>query len=235
MATGQSLINASLAILNILDLGGSPSPSESNDDLNELNAMWNAWSVDEGLIWGEISVTALMIADQAAYLIGPAAPDFPVDPTPQRIYTAYATTATNRTQLKIVNNQTYREHNDLTASSETPDEFYPDYDTITTSGFITGYLYPVPRVTDPLTLELNVAVPFPVWDLTTPVFLPYAMEDNIQKALAWRLIPRYGNAVAPGIAEVVESIGQKAEQRLIAMNSFNRQKAAPAPMMAAAK
>jgi hypothetical protein len=68
-----------------------------------------------------------------------------------------------------------------------------------------------------------VGVPFTTWALATPYQLPYGFQDAIQYALAWRLIPQFGAAVDPKVAEYVSGLGQKAEQRIRAMNAMNRQ------------
>jgi len=48
--------------------------------------------------------------------------------------------------------------------------------------------------------------------------------------LAMRLIPRFGQIVPQEIAQVVMAVGGKAEQRIRAMNAFDRMQ--PPPTMA---
>ncbi len=55
MPTGQAIINSALTAIGILEQGGTPSVSDSVDALSELNAAWNAWGIDDGLIYAIIA------------------------------------------------------------------------------------------------------------------------------------------------------------------------------------
>ncbi len=86
MATGQVIITNALTILGINEQGGVPSASDSVDALNELNAMWEAWGIDEGLIYAVLSAQYPLTAYTRSYTIGAGA-TFNA-PRPQRIYKA---------------------------------------------------------------------------------------------------------------------------------------------------
>ena len=89
MASGQQIVTNSLTILGINEQGGTPSASDSVDALNELNSMWNAWSVDEGLIYAVLAAQYPLVPFVGAYAIGPGAPGSGFNaPRPQRIYKA---------------------------------------------------------------------------------------------------------------------------------------------------
>lgn len=97
--TGQDIINSALTVLGILEQGGIPSNSDSVDALQELNDMWDAWGVDEGMIYAVIAGRYPLIADTGNYTIGQA--DDPVNPQPNfsakrpaKIYRASITQAT---------------------------------------------------------------------------------------------------------------------------------------------
>lgn len=222
--TGQSIVNSALTILNVLELGATPSASDSNAALAELNSMWDAWGIDEGLVNALVPTgpTALT-GGVASYTVGTGATISVARPS--IIYEAYIS-GTNRNGLRIVDAKQYFSHNDLTASAVTPDELYPDF-AITSSGYITVYLWPIPSGTP--SLSMIVGTPFSAWTLAAAYQLPYGYQDAIQYALAWRLIPQFGSAVDPKVAAVVSELGQKAEARLRAMNTRNRQ-ADPATM-----
>lgn len=137
--------------------------------------------------------------------------------------TIYATTG-NRNELRIIEAGAYYDHNDLGATAATPDELYPDYLTDGTNGTMNVYLWPVPR-TAPLSLEMDVAVPFSTWSLVTNYQIPPGYEDAIEYALAFRLLSRFGAAVSQDIREQVMAIGMKCEARIREANARNRQQA----------
>lgn len=223
--TGQQIVNAALTILGILMPGGTASGSDSTDLLAELNAMWDAWQIDAGLIFSILKVTGALSANVASYTIGTGA-TINVD-RPSKIFSAFIVatvgSASNRNELKIVSAAEYYRHNDLAASASTPDELFPDFNVAKATNFGTVYLWPVPTVPTATSLELEVGVPFFTWDLATTVYIPYGYLDALQYALAWRAIPRFGAAVMPNIAEYVSNIGSKAEARIRAMNAQNLQ------------
>lgn len=70
MPSGQTIINNALTILGINEQGGSPSASDSVDALVELNSMWEAWGIDEGLIFAVLSAQYSLTAYIGAYTIG---------------------------------------------------------------------------------------------------------------------------------------------------------------------
>ncbi len=219
MPTGQQVINTALEILGINELGGTPGASESQSALNELNAMWNAWGIDEGLIFAEISITKALLASTASYTIGPTA-SF-VAPVPGKIYRAFIIAADGtRTELTIVNADKYYAHNDLAASAISPDEVYPDFNVSPTTGFPTIYLWPVNTGTP--TLQLIVGATFTTWALGTTYNIPQGFQDLINYALAWRLIPRFGVIVPDTIKQEVAMLAEKAELRVREMNKANR-------------
>lgn len=219
--TGQAVVNASLTMLGILEQGGTPSASESQDSLNELNSMWNAWGIDEGLIFAESTDQYALTQNVGVYPIGPsAAAPFNV-PLPSRIYRATYVTPDGRNQLDVVNADEYFKHNDLLASAVAPDELYPDFNPVAATGTAILRLWPVPNVTSCL-LELNTGAPFTTWALNTTYFLPQGYQDAVQYALAWRLIPRFGLIVPQQIAQEISMLGEKAELRIREMNKVNR-------------
>lgn len=91
MPTGQTVITNVLTKLGLVPQGGTPSASDSVYCLNELNNMWSAWSIDEGLIYAVLSSQFPLTANTASYTIGTGAT---FDTTrPARIYSAYISAA----------------------------------------------------------------------------------------------------------------------------------------------
>ncbi len=291
MPSGQTVITNTLGKLGLVPQGGAPSTSDSTYCLAELNNMWSAWGIDEGLIYGQQTFQAALAAGKAVYAIGSGGTADFNTPRPQRIYKAFvmgvvAFTATttsasktltaipdtsnlslgqqvigagipansfitaivtntsatitnaatasatltatiyvttgNRNEIKLVDAGTYYDHNDLGASAATPDELYADYLTSGTDGTMNLYLFPVPKVA-PLALELDMAVIFANWALATVYQIPPGYQDAIEWALAFRVMPAFGAAVNSTVAQLVATEAVKAEARLRAANSFDRQ------------
>jgi hypothetical protein len=229
MPAGQDIINGALTALGILDQGGTPSVSDSTDALTELNNMWQAWGVDEDLVYAIQNQTFAWAPATASNVIGPnATAPFNV-PYPQKLYHAHWIDSLGvRSDLEIVEALGYSRHGDLGATAKRPDEIFLDWNVDPVLGGITAALWPVPSLAG--TVELDTAVTFQLWTLTGVFILPYGFQDALQYALAWRLLPRFGAAVAQQVAEVVRELGQKSEMRLIAMNAANRQKPLPPPI-----
>lgn len=94
MPTGQAVVNRALTTLGILEQGGQANVSDSNAVLDELNAMWDAWSIDEGLIYAQIAVRFPITTGLGVYTIGPSPSPFGAtpnvnSPVPARIYRAH--------------------------------------------------------------------------------------------------------------------------------------------------
>lgn len=224
MPTGQVIITGALTTLGINQQGGTPNGSDSADALAELNNQWDAWGIDEGLIYSVLPVTAPLTANIASYTIGPGATIS--KPRPSRIYKAFfvATvgSATLRKELRIVEALEYFAHGDLAAAASTPDELYADYNVDPTTGFGKLYFFPVPTCQTTSTVELEAAAPFTAWALGTNTILPAGYQDAINYALAFRLIPRFGAIVPDQVQKMVIANGMKAEERIRAMNAINR-------------
>lgn len=77
-----------LSHLGLNSPDGSAGASDSNTVMSVLNVMWNAWSVDEGLIWGQETFQGALAAGRAVYSIGTGG-DFNTA-RPARIYKAFA-------------------------------------------------------------------------------------------------------------------------------------------------
>lgn len=89
--TGQIVFSKALTTLGLLEQGGQPSVSDSNDGMDELNDMWATWGLDEGLIYAVIPFRGVLVANQGAYNIGSGA-QFDTQ-RPARIYEAVLVTA----------------------------------------------------------------------------------------------------------------------------------------------
>jgi hypothetical protein len=220
-ATGQAIVTQSLTLLGIAEQGGGPNVSDSNVALITLNSWWESMSIDEGLIYAVQRQDFALTAAQGAYSIGPGA-NVPFNiPLPSRIYKAFIVTGTQQNELDVVSADRYYNHNDLTATSTTPDELYPDFNIDPVIGRGTLFLYPVPSGA-PL-LRLIFAATFALWSLATVYDLPPGYFELLTWGLAFKSISAFGVVVQQQIAQMVTANGKMAEDKIRAMNAKNRQ------------
>ncbi len=219
MPTGQAVINGAFGKLGILELGGTPSASDSGVALNELNNQWNGWGIDEGLIYAEIILSKALTAATTPNTIGTGGSINAQ--SPPRVYSAYINTASGRNELKVVTAAQYNSHNDLAAAAVCPDEVYVDFNVDPTTGLANAYTWPVQTGTP--TLNLLVSAPFVAWALAVNTILPPGYQDAIEWALAFRLIPAFSMMIPPQMAQTIAAEGQKSELRLREMNKATRQ------------
>ena len=222
MPTGQAVVNSALTVLGILEQGGTASYSDLSYGLSELNDMWQAWGIDEGLIFALQTGVISLASGTPSYALGPGGTS-PFNTTlPSRIYKANYLTAGGRNELRIVNADQYYSHNDLSAAAAAPDEIYPDFNVASATGQATVYLWPVPNISGS-SLEMQTGAAFTTWQLGTNYYIPQGYQDAIKWALAFRMLSAFGMAVAQQVAQVVTVEATKAENRIREMNKFNRQ------------
>ena len=202
--------------------------SDSNAALKNLNDFWDAASIDEGLIFAVQQQNFALTAAQNPIPIGPTATAPFNVPVPQKVYQAYILTGTQQNDLKIVSAEGYFSHNDLTASSSTPDELYVDYNYSVAAGLIALHLYPVNSGTP--TLRLITAATFSAWTLVGAYNIPPGYSDYLAWIVAERSLSTFGAAVAPEIAQNVTLNAKLANDRIRAGNAANRMKP-PAAML----
>lgn len=221
--TGQTVVTNALVTIGVYGMGEIPSVSDSNDALAELNDMWEAWGVDEGLIFAVQKQVFAWPLNVASNPIGTTATAPFNVALPTRLYAAYWIPMSGpRVPLRLVNSTTYYEHRDLSASSAlSPDELYADW-LVSQSGNNSNLsLWPVPAAAG--SLEIDTGAPFSTWTLNGVYALPLGYQDAINYVLASRLIPRYGVVVNEQIAARVDEKAQGAEDRIRQMNLVNRQ------------
>lgn len=88
MPTGQIIANGVLTKLGLTDPSGSSSASDSSYVLQELNALWDAASIDEGLIYALIAEQFPLTAYQQSYGLGSGVGADWTAQVPSRIYRA---------------------------------------------------------------------------------------------------------------------------------------------------
>jgi len=222
--TGQTIINNALSALGMLEQGGTPSGSDSNDALLRLKMLTGQWRIQELFVWSVGLSTSSLVANQRSYGIGPGAADFGTLPRPAYIEQALIGLAgpnpakTINHELHIVSQQEYGAHPDLNAAAAIPEELYNDR----ASPFSTLYLYPVPRCATATSLLLYTWAQIPDWDLTTAADLPDGYEEAVTNALSIRLAPAFGAAIATEVLQTCSALAQQAEQNIRALNAKAR-------------
>lgn len=93
MPTGQTIITNALSHLGLVQQGGAPNASDSAYGLTVLNETWDAWGIDEGLIYAQTPLRFALAANYSPITIGNGA-DFNT-PRPSRIYKAFVSSVAN--------------------------------------------------------------------------------------------------------------------------------------------
>lgn len=222
MPTGTQIITRAVQELNIIDDGGSISPSELAGLLIELNAMVDAWSTENTLVPSIASAQYSLTANKNPYTYGTGG-DFNA-PRPVRIDNALTVSTvgsgTNRNPVKTVGSREYFEHNDLAASASSPDEVYFDY--ADAAGLMKVYFFPVPTCPTATLAEFQTWNAIAAFALAVNQTLAPGYEDAIVYGLAYRCIPRYGAVINPAVAQVVTDTGKQAKDRVRQLNVQNR-------------
>lgn len=216
--SGQTIVTNALTILGINQQGANPSTSDSTAALNELNAMWDAWGIDDGLIWAVAPTTFSFTANTSPIALTSSVP---------RIFDAVwvpTNTPYLRIPLKMVDYKRFAEHvNQQAVTVYAPEEVYFDFlvgGGTSSSAFGSAYVWPIPSNAG--TLEVWGGINFIAWILATVYYLPGGLQDAIQYALAYRLISQFGEIVAPSAQQRIAELAAKGEARFRQMNTVNR-------------
>lgn len=87
MPTGEQVVNDTFKRMGLVEAGGNINVSDMNDAIDQLNVMWQDYSIDEGLIYAQVHKRFPLANSAASYQLGPGAQfDSPI---PSRIYKAY--------------------------------------------------------------------------------------------------------------------------------------------------
>ncbi len=112
-----------------------------------------------------------------------------------------------------------------------PEELYADFLVPAASGTGSVFLWPVPSVVG--TLDVEVGVIFAAWTLAGVYNLPQGYQDLIEKALAFRLIGRFGDLITGDTAKIIQAVGSEAQMRIRKLNAAHRQLSPEAAGLAA--
>lgn len=213
MPLGQVIVTNILISLGLCDPGGAPSASDSNDTLNEVNTMLDAWAAEETLVPSVLTGQYVVAANTNPVTIGTGATINIARPS--RITKAvFMDSAGTRRPLRIVPADEYFEHGDLTASAVAPDQIY--YDNADVAGVAKIYQWPVFSVAS-AKLELETWQPIGPLALAVNTPMQQSIQDAIQYGGAWRSITRFG-IDNPAIIQKIEQLAKATEDRLRKQN-----------------
>lgn len=230
--SAQQLINQALYNLGILEQGGTPSVSDSDDGLVKLNLLLGQWRLQELFVWSVAFNAYNLTANQVSYQIGPGGADFNTarpDWIERAVVTLAGPNASNPIQhdVRVTSlPQDYESIPDKKAAGAIPELLYNDRaDPISTL-----YPWPVPRCAT--TTQLILWTWAQIADfatLATSANIPDGYAEPICNALAIRLAPSFGAAVSAETLQVLSAVAEKAEQNIRMLNAKARQLMMPQP------
>ncbi|MCE7073689.1 hypothetical protein LZG74_25490 [Dyadobacter sp. CY327] len=194
MATARNIIKKSMQKVGIITRNQEPEADETNDALDQLNALLLSWSNESLMIYVRNRQTFNLVGGQGAYTIG-TGQNFNT-PRPIQILDAMSSTGDVFSPIAIVSDEIFIEGQTMPnqqgiASMLNYDNNYP-------TGTIR--LWPIPSSADQLTLLMEA--PLTQFGLDDEVDLPPGWERMIIYNLAIELSPDYGQAVTPELLEL---------------------------------
>ncbi len=224
--TGQQIINSALINLGLLEQGGTPSSSDSDDALTKLNMLLAEWRIQELLIW-QIGIAGpfALVANQVSYQIGPAGADFNTT-RPQWIHRAVLTLAGPNASNLIEHDvrvtsmsEDYESIPDKKAAGAIPELLYNDRG----SPISTLYPWPVPRCATATALKLYTWSQLTDYaTLGTSANLPDGYGMGLSYNLAVILAPSYGAAVQGDVMKTCAAIAAETKEQIRKLNAKAR-------------
>lgn len=220
--SAQTLINNALTNLGILEQGGTPSVSDSNEALSRLNYLIQQWHLQDKFIWSIVSANWPLAANTGTYTIGVGGTFNTARPTfIEEAYISFVGPGANliTSPLDLITAREYGDIADLSATAELPEKLY--YDRASPLGLLA--LYPKPRCTVASTLQLFTWAQLGSFaGLASSADLPDGYPEAITNALAVRLVSMFGVAVNQQVATVISQLALQAEQAIADLNARAR-------------
>lgn len=196
MATGIAIITRALKKAGVTGVGRTPSATDSNDALDDLNDMLSQWNTDRLMTWGMVSI-GLTSTGAQSYTIGPGG-DYNVQVRPDRIEAAFQRQIQNPpslqvdTPLKVI--PAYEEYSRISLKTLVSygrtiflDSSYP-------LGRL--FLYPIPNANQ-FAIYIIAKNIMPVVALATDIIIPPHYIAAMIFCLAQRLRQGYGKGMKP--------------------------------------
>ncbi|MCF0075443.1 packaged DNA stabilization gp4 family protein [Dyadobacter sp. CY261] len=180
--------------LGVITRNQEPEADETNDALDQLNALLLSWSNESLMIYVRNRQTFNLVAGQGAYTIG-TGQNFNT-PRPIQILDAMSSTGDVFSPINIVSDEIFIESQSLPNQQGVPTML--NYDNNYPVGTIR--LWPIPAAADKLTLLMEASLT--QFELDDEVDLPPGWERMIIYNLAIELAPDYGQQVSPELLEL---------------------------------
>lgn len=215
--SAQTLINNALVNLGVLDQGGIPSVSDSNEAFTRLNYLLGQWRIQQRFIYEVAFAQYALTANMGVYPIGPTATAPFAVPPPNFIVRAYiALTVSGDVVTFGLDPLTAQEFNDLadlTATAKVPQKMY--YDRSSPNGTIN--LYPRPLCAVATYIQLLTWVQISNFaNLAATVDLPDGYPEAISNALGLRLCNMFG--ITGPQMDLMSALAKQAEDSITALN-----------------
>lgn len=221
--SAQTLINNALVNLGILEQGGTPSVSDSNEALTRLNYMLGQWHIQDKFVPSIGTAAYALTASQAVYPIGPAATAPFNVARPTFIKSASIQVGSGPiVPLRLISQEEYRGITDLTATAAYPQVLYDDR----ASPASNLYFWPTPTGTPNVILDTWFQLAT-FATLSTSNDLPDGYAEAISNALPVRCLSMFGIAVDSQIGQIVSALALQAEASIVALNTRARGLAMP--------
>lgn len=195
MATALDSIKRAMRLLGVLSIGETPSPEESEDGLESLNAMLDSFANDKQVIYAPTLDTIAWAPGTSSYTLGPTGTQ--VTGRPVTLLTScYFEWGDVSYPLRPITVDDYSQIALKGLNTTIPEYIwcnptYPD-STIT--------LYPTPTTAISVKVWSNKAL-LAIPTLTTDLALPPGYKDFIDYNLAERLAPEYEVQVPMAVAK----------------------------------
>ncbi len=193
--TGLDVIIEAFQLAGVNEEGETPSASEANGALRQLNSMLSSWSADLRPVFSQKHAIYPLVPGQAKYLLGPSVDADFVQARPNAIVTAQVIIQGNLNYpLKLITPQDYEEIN-LKTLQGIPQVLavnptLPDYEL---------YLYYIPQAA--YFLNINTLISLDNQTLTGDFNFPPGFEEAVIYNLALRICPVYGQDPKPFVVQ----------------------------------
>lgn len=194
MTTALDIIKAAMRKIHVLGRGQSLQNDDAQDALDALNALFDSWSIEGGIVYAE-TIETFNLTKKASYTIGVGG-DFDTE-RPYGIKAAYVSTSSNTDHPLIAYDEV--QYSNLTDkdTSGYPQIYYFDNN----FPLATIRLYPVPN--DVTTITITSRKPLTRFaSLSDDFTLPEGFERMAIYNLAVELAPEYEKEASMAIKQI---------------------------------
>lgn len=196
--TAGTLISDVLRKLVVLGSGASPSASQSQDALRELNRMIDSWKLNPLTMVSRLRTTKVLASSTASYTIGSGGSINIVRPDKIEqvaVITDNTAATPNEREIEVFPDYRWAEISQKSLAGGMLHGIF--YDRAFSAGLGTVYVYPVPNVST-LTLVLYTSLATTAFaDLTMAYTLAPGYEEAFFYNLCVRIAPEYGKRLDP--------------------------------------